>query len=65
MDCSDLVDNSIDGGAGNDLIIGGRGNDVLHGGPGNDVEILVGGAGDDSLFPASRHRVPWPAAPAS
>jgi Ca2+-binding RTX toxin-like protein len=36
---------SIDGGAGNDVIVGGDGNDTITGGAGNDV--LLGGAGND------------------
>lgn len=38
---------TIEGGAGNDLIFGQRGNDTLRGGPGNDR--LYGGIGDDKL----------------
>jgi Ca2+-binding RTX toxin-like protein len=38
---------TIEGGAGNDLIFGQRGNDTLRGGPGNDS--LYGGIGDDKL----------------
>ncbi len=39
---------TLDGGAGNDLLIGGQGNDVLMGGADNDV--VFGGTGVDSLF---------------
>ena len=39
---------TLDGGAGNDVIIGGDGNDRLVGNAGNDT--LIGGAGDDSVF---------------
>lgn len=39
---------TIDGGAGNDLIVGGAGDDLLFGGDGSDV--LVGGAGDNTLL---------------
>jgi Ca2+-binding RTX toxin-like protein len=38
---------TIEGGAGNDLIFGQRGNDTLRGGPGDDS--LYGGIGDDKL----------------
>ena len=38
---------TVDGGAGNDLIVGGAGNDVLLGGDGDD--ILIGGPGLDTL----------------
>ena len=38
---------TLDGGAGNDVLIGGDGNDVLLGGPGDDV--LIGGPGIDTL----------------
>jgi Ca2+-binding RTX toxin-like protein len=38
---------SIDGGAGDDVLIGGDGPDTLNGGPGDDV--LIGGAGPDTL----------------
>jgi Ca2+-binding RTX toxin-like protein len=60
---SDLVDNFIyggegndfiDGGSGNDNLIGGQGNDEVYGGPGDDwvggepgADLLVGGAGSD------------------
>ena len=47
---------TVDGGAGDDVIIGGDGNDVLLGGAGDDVlvggaghDILDGGAGDDDI----------------
>jgi hypothetical protein len=39
--------NTIEGGAGNDVLIGGAGDDILIGGDGNDV--LVGGTGGDTL----------------
>lgn len=49
---------TIDGGAGDDLIIGALGNEVLRGGAGNDIVIGLGGAdeifggdGDDLLMP--------------
>src|SRR5262249_21364736 len=49
-----LIQLTIDGGAGNDMITGGDGNDLLIGGDGNDVieggrgnDIMFGGAGDD------------------
>jgi Ca2+-binding RTX toxin-like protein len=38
---------TLDGGAGNDVLIGGAGDDVLLGGPGDDV--LLGGPGNDTL----------------
>jgi Ca2+-binding RTX toxin-like protein len=38
---------TLDGGAGNDILVGGDGNDVLIGGEGDDV--LIGGAGNDVL----------------
>jgi Ca2+-binding RTX toxin-like protein len=40
---------TLEGGAGDDVIIGGDGNDVLIGGPGDDV--LIGGGGTDVLDP--------------
>ena len=39
--------NSLDGGAGDDVLIGGSGNDTLTGGSGDD--ILEGGTGSDFL----------------
>ena len=39
---------TIDGGAGNDIILGSQGNDTLLGGVGNDV--VTGGRGDDVAF---------------
>jgi Ca2+-binding RTX toxin-like protein len=48
---------TLDGGAGNDLLIGGAGDDIINGGDGDDVLIggpgidtLNGGAGDDTLI---------------
>jgi len=48
---------TIDGGAGNDLLMGGGGRSVLLGGAGNDVlwggpgdDVLLGGDGNDDLF---------------
>jgi hypothetical protein len=41
------VGTTIDGLAGNDIIVGGAGNDSLSGGEGND--IVLGGAGDDAI----------------
>jgi Ca2+-binding RTX toxin-like protein len=38
---------SIDGGAGNDVLVGGSGNDLISGGTGNDTVFL--GAGDDTF----------------
>jgi len=38
---------TLEGGAGNDVLIGGDGNDILFGGPGDDV--LIGGPGIDIL----------------
>src|SRR5262249_52993314 len=47
---------TLDGGAGNDILIGGAGNDILIGGDGDDYldggagsDGLSGGAGDDTL----------------
>ena len=52
-----LVPVTVDGGAGNDLLIGGGGRSVLLGGEGNDIlwggpgdDVLLGGAGNDDLF---------------
>src|SRR5262249_16871719 len=42
------VNNSIDGGEGNDTLVGGSGPDVIVGGGGDDS--LLGGAGDDKLY---------------
>ncbi|MBD1401914.1 calcium-binding protein, partial [Pelobacter sp. M08fum] len=44
-----LIHNSgtLQGTAGNDLLVGGEGNDTLNGGSGND--LLIGGAGNDLL----------------
>ncbi len=39
---------SLQGGAGDDVLTGGAGNDTLTGGPGNDM--LIGGEGDDVFF---------------
>jgi Ca2+-binding RTX toxin-like protein len=57
LDDDDVIDASsvavgslqltLDGGAGNDVLIGGAGDDVLLGGPGDDV--LLGGPGNDTL----------------
>ncbi len=44
-DLATLVDLTVDGGAGNDLIRGGNGDDFVDGGPGNDLAFL--GAGSD------------------
>uniref|UniRef100_A0ACD5GTR9 Calcium-binding protein n=1 Tax=Desertifilum tharense IPPAS B-1220 TaxID=1781255 RepID=A0ACD5GTR9_9CYAN len=48
---------TIDGGAGNDIIFGGKGNDSLLGGDGDDLlagdngnDTLMGGSGNDTLF---------------
>ena len=48
---------TIDGGAGNDLLVGGNGRSVLIGGSGNDFiyggdgdDVLLGGDGNDQLF---------------
>jgi Ca2+-binding RTX toxin-like protein len=41
-------DDTIMGGAGNDLIIGGEGNDTIHGGAGKDY--IMGNEGDDKLY---------------
>jgi Ca2+-binding RTX toxin-like protein len=48
---------TLEGGAGNDLLLGGRGHDTLDGGDGDDVlaggrkhDLLQGGAGNDLLL---------------
>jgi Ca2+-binding RTX toxin-like protein len=48
---------TVDGGAGNDLLVGGGGRSVLIGGLGNDIlwggagdDVLLGGDGNDDLF---------------
>jgi Ca2+-binding RTX toxin-like protein len=53
---ANLIQISVDGGAGNDTIIGGDGNDRLAGGDGNDLliggrgsDVLLGGAGNDTF----------------
>ena len=43
-----LVQLSVDGGAGNDVILGGNGTDVLIGGDGNDT--IDGNQGNDSIY---------------
>jgi Ca2+-binding RTX toxin-like protein len=43
-----LINLTIDGGAGNDTITGGDGNDTLIGGDGNDV--ITGGRGNDTIL---------------
>jgi len=48
---ANLINLTIDGGAGNDTITGGDGNDTLLGGAGND--IITGGRGNDSLLGGS------------
>jgi Ca2+-binding RTX toxin-like protein len=61
LDASNLASSGIgltvNGGAGNDVLIGGDGNDILLGGDGDDVllggpgvDILDGGAGDDIII---------------
>jgi Ca2+-binding RTX toxin-like protein len=51
VDASGLADDSalltLDGGAGDDILIGGDGDDVLLGGPGDDG--LIGGPGNDTI----------------
>jgi Ca2+-binding RTX toxin-like protein len=54
---ANLIQVTVDGGAGNDTITGGDGNDTLLGGDGNDViaggrgnDLLIGGAGDDTFI---------------
>ena len=42
------VPTTLEGGAGDDLLIGGKLNDTLRGGPGRDA--LIGGDGNDSLY---------------
>jgi Ca2+-binding RTX toxin-like protein len=44
---ADAVQLTLNGGAGDDLLVGGGGNDMLFGGPGDDV--LIGGPGIDTL----------------
>ena len=48
---------TLEGGAGNDILIGGAGNDTLLGGDGDDVliggdgnDVMDGGAGDDVII---------------
>ncbi|MBC7907805.1 MAG: tandem-95 repeat protein, partial [Rhodospirillaceae bacterium] len=55
-----VVSDTVDGGAGNDLIYTGNGDDVLKGGSGNDLlygeagnDVLTGGTGDDNLIGGS------------
>jgi Ca2+-binding RTX toxin-like protein len=48
---ANLIQISVDGGAGNDTIVGGDGNDRLSGGEGND--LLIGGRGSDVLLGGS------------
>jgi Ca2+-binding RTX toxin-like protein len=43
-----LLQLTVDGGAGNDVILGGNGTDVLIGGPGNDT--IDGNMGNDSIY---------------
>jgi Ca2+-binding RTX toxin-like protein len=45
---ANLIQISVDGGAGNDTIIGGDGNDRLSGGDGND--LVIGGRGSDTVL---------------
>jgi len=45
---SDVIKLTIDGGAGNDVILGGRGDDTLIGGDGND--FVDGNQGNDTAF---------------
>src|SRR5215218_1702508 len=44
---ADAIQLTVNGGAGDDILIGGDGNDTLNGGPGDDV--LIGGPGIDIL----------------
>lgn len=46
---------TLDGGAGNDVLVGGAGNDTIIGGAGNDV--LIGGPGQDVLDGGPGHNV--------
>jgi Ca2+-binding RTX toxin-like protein len=46
---------TLDGGAGDDILLGGDGDDVLIGGDGDD--ILIGGAGNDVLDPGAGDNV--------
>jgi len=48
-------DDTITGGAGNDVLFGGAGNDTLTGSAGNDV--LVGGSGSDRLVGSAGHDI--------
>jgi Ca2+-binding RTX toxin-like protein len=45
---ANLIQLSVDGGAGNDTITGGDGNDRLAGGDGND--LIIGGRGNDTIL---------------
>src|SRR5215204_3245013 len=54
---ADAIQLTVNGGAGDDILIGGDGNDTLNGGPGDDVliggpgiDILDGGDGDDVVI---------------
>jgi Ca2+-binding RTX toxin-like protein len=54
---ADAIQLTVDGGAGNDVLIGGAGNDVLLGGAGDDVligsgglDVLDGGEGDNIVI---------------
>jgi Ca2+-binding RTX toxin-like protein len=44
---ADALSLTLDGGAGNDVLVGGQGDDTILGGPGDDV--LIGGPGQDTL----------------
>jgi Ca2+-binding RTX toxin-like protein len=45
---ANLIGLTLNGGAGNDILIGGGGNDLVNGGTGNDMVFLE--AGDDTFF---------------
>ncbi len=44
---ANLIELTLNGGAGNDTILGSQGNDLVNGGPGNDMASM--GAGDDTF----------------
>ena len=49
-------DDNINGGDGADLIDGGTGDDTLSGGTGDDTDIIIGGAGNDTIDVEQRQR---------
>lgn len=56
------IPTTVQGGAGNDLLVGGIGNDLLEGGPGDDRlngrrgnDRIIGGSGNDRMLGGSGH----------